>query len=55
MIDTIFTYFAIIFGACALALFIFGIMSAAKGYLIGGRGIPEAPPKWNSDHDNTNQ
>jgi len=51
MIDTILTCFAITFGSFALALFIFGIVSAAKGYLIGGRGIPEAPPKWNSDQD----
>ena len=55
MIDTILTYFAITFGACALAFFILAIVLACKGYLIGGRGIPEAPPKWNSDQDNTNQ
>lgn len=55
MIDTIFTCIAITLGACALAFFIFVIVLACKGYLIGGRGIPEAPPKWNADKDNTNQ
>ena len=55
MIDTIFTYFAIIYGACALAFFIYAIVLACKGYLIGGRGIPEAPPKWRPDKDDTNQ
>ena len=51
-IDMIFTCIAIVLGACGLAFFVWVLVLMSKGYITGGRGLPEAPPKWNSGKDN---
>lgn len=57
-IDMILTCIGASLAVCHLAFLVFVIILMSKGYLIGGRGIPEASPKRNADEDdkdNTNQ